>query len=48
MGKQLERLWLQGQGSRIAAAGPLNYEFAMYIQANCLNKIWLNDMAERS
>jgi hypothetical protein len=30
MGKQLERHWPQGQGSRIAAAGAPIYEFAMY------------------
>jgi hypothetical protein len=30
MGKQLARHRTRGQGSRIAAAAPLNYEFAMY------------------
>ena len=30
MDKQLAQLWTQEQGSRIAAAVHLNYEFAMY------------------
>jgi hypothetical protein len=30
MGKQTARHWTQGQGSRIAAVAPPNYEFAMY------------------
>src|SRR5664279_1080210 len=30
MDKQLARHWSRGQGSRIAAGAPLNYEFAMY------------------
>jgi hypothetical protein len=30
MGKQLARHWTRGQGSRIAAEGPLNYEFATH------------------
>jgi hypothetical protein len=34
MGKQLERHWPQGQGRRIAAAEPPNYEFAMYRHAS--------------
>src|SRR5664279_5638414 len=29
-GKQLARYWIWPQGSRIAAEGPLNYEFAMH------------------
>src|SRR5664279_642787 len=30
IGKQLARYWIWRQGSRIAAEGPLNYEFAMH------------------
>jgi hypothetical protein len=36
MGKQLARHWTRGQGSQIAAAGRLNYEFAIYTEAAVL------------
>src|SRR5664279_2615944 len=46
MGKQLARHWTRGQGSRIAAEGPLNYEFATHTpQARLRNQFTLDELA---